>query len=170
MVRPTSPKIKPIAKMLEDPKKELNKTFGPVGALSKLFRVILFELKVSPYRFSMLMDRFLNDPKNQVPDNPKERFNNRGNLNKEFSNPAMSWKVFIKCMKFLQFTELRLTLEARHNDGTITSHRAMIDLRDGSLKDIPLFEEEMAQDPNQKLRVPDDQETFPFLDNDEEEE
>lgn len=170
MVMPKRPKVKPIARMLEDPNKEIHKTYGTVGLLSKLWRVILKDLNIGGYRFSVLMDRFLNDPNNQVPDNPKERFNNRGNLNKEMSNPTMSWKVFCKCMRFLQFTEFRITLEARHTDGKITTHRVMVNLHDG-LKDVPLFEEELAENPDAVVpKVPEDQEPHPFLDGDEDEE
>jgi hypothetical protein len=161
------PKVKPISRMLDDPNKEIHKTYGSVGLLSKLWRVILKDTRVSGYRFSMLMDRFLNDPKNHVPDNPKERFNNRGNLNKEFSNPTMSWKVFCKCMRFMQFLEFRITLEARHHDGTITTHRVMVNLNDG-LKDVPMFDEELADNPDATMpKRPDDQEQIPFLDDED---
>lgn len=156
------PKVKPISRMLEDPNKEIHKTYGHVATLSKLWRIILKDLNIGGYRFSMLMERFLNDPNNHVPNNPKERFNNRGNLNKEMSNPTMSWKVFCKCMRFLQFTEFRITLEARHQDGKITTHRVMVPLV-GTSVDESLFDD-AAADPNAPNRpVPEDQEHLPFL-------
>lgn len=163
-MNPSKPKVKPIARMLDDPHKEVAKTHGSKGLLSKLWRIILLDNKVSHYKFSMLMDHFLNDSSNQALDTPKERFNNRGNLNKEFSNAQMSWKVFCKCMKFMQFTELRLTLEAKHHDGKTTTHKVMVNLKDevNGSSDDPLLDNEHA-------KVPRDQEPIVFLDDDDEE-
>lgn len=164
------PKVKPISRMLDDPNKESHKTYGSVGLLSKLWRIILKDNNVTMYTFSQLMDRFINDPKNRVPNNPRERFNNRGNLNKEMSNPSMSWKVFCKCLTFMGFTDVRVTIEARHESGKITTHRAMMNMKDG-LKEVPLFEEELAADPTISVpRRPEDQEFIEFLYNEGDEE
>ena len=163
------PKVKPIARMIDDPNKEIHKTYGTDGLLSKLWRVILKENNVTGFRFASLMERFLAENRKPRPDNPKEHFDNRGNLNKEFSNPAMSWKVFCKCMRFMRFTEFRITLEARHDDGHISSHRVMVNLSNG-LKENPLFDEETQPTDNTTvLKVPSDQEHIPYLDDDEEE-
>lgn len=163
----TRPKVKPIARMLDDPNKEIHKTYGEVGLLSKLFRIMLKDNNVTGYRFSQYMDRFLNRPSNHTTEDSKTRLNNRGNLNKEMSNSAMSWKVFCKCMRFLQITEFRLTIEARHPDGHISTHRALVNLEDG-LKDVPLFDEEMAADPNRpNPKRPEDQEPHPDLDDED---
>ena len=164
-------KVKPIAKMLDDPNKEVAKTHGEKGLLSKLWRIILLENKISHYKFSNLMDHFLNSQSSQAEDDdPKVRFNNRGNLNKEFSNTQMSWKVFCKCMKFMQFTEFRITIEAKHQDGKVTVHQTMLNLRDNDLKDGLAFEEETEAAPAKRSTVPEDQEPIIFLDDDDEDE
>jgi len=160
------PKVKPIAKMLDDPNKEVAKTHGAKGLLSKLWRLVLLDNKISHYKFSNLMDHYLNKQTNQAMDSPEKRFNNRGNLNKEFSNSQMSWKVFCKCMQFMQFSEIRITLDAKHHDGKITTHQVRLNLKDG-LMDDPDFDDEVTDRPNAK--VPDDQEPINFLDDDDEE-
>jgi hypothetical protein len=165
-------KQRPIQQIMEDPNKAVAKTYSSWGMLSKLWRIILRDNHMNGYRFNVLMDRFLKDPRNSPKKSEGEHFDNRGNLNKEFSNPTMSWKVFIKCMKFMGFKEFRLTIEARHEDGHISVHRTMLNLEENLLLNDPRFAEEMeraleeaANDPDAKnLRVPDDQEPIVYLD------
>ena len=71
------------------------------GVLSKLFRTILVEREITPGVWSSLMARYLNDPYNRIPPNPKDRSSARGNLNKELHRPTMTWKVFRKAILFL---------------------------------------------------------------------
>ena len=47
------------------------------------------------------MARYLNDPYNKIPPNPKDRSSARGNLNKELNRNTMTWKVFRKAILFL---------------------------------------------------------------------
>lgn len=164
-------KAKPIARLLDDPNKEIHKTYGPLGLLSKLWRTMLKDNQISGYRFSMLVERFLNNPKHKVPDNPKERFDNRGNLNKELTNPQMSWKVFIKSLRLQDVLDFKLTIEARHRDGRITRHSVMTVLSEDA-NDFPEFDEALiAIDANVKLpTLPLDQEHIEFLDLDDDEE
>lgn len=171
-------KVRPVQQMLDDPNKGIHKTFGSWGALSKLWRIFLKDNHVSGYRFWRLMDFFLNDPKNRSKKNNAEHTDNRGNLNKEFSNPAMSWKVFCKALRFAQISEFRITVETRHRDGHISTHRTMVNLDDNMLIDDPRFAEELADllenrpegDDVPNLPVPEDQEPIVFLDPDPSEE
>jgi hypothetical protein len=167
-------RVRPVQQMLDDPNKGITKThtYGAWGLLSKLWRIFLKENHVSGYRFWMLMDRYLNDPKNRTKKNNSEHSDNRGNLNKEFSNPTMSWKVFCKALRFAQIIEFRVTLETRHRDGHISTHRAMVNLDDNLLVHDPVFKEELEQrldaqvdNPNAvNLPIPDDQIPIVFLD------
>lgn len=165
-------KIRPITQMLDDPNKGINKTYGGWGVLSKLWRIILKQNQISGYRFSVLMDRYIKDPANRSRKSEGEHFDNRGNLNKEFSNPTMSWKVFLKGMRFMQFIEFRITIEARHRDGHISVHKTMYNLDENLLVNDPRFREEIEAaaeasqtDPNApNLPIPEDQEPMPFMD------
>lgn len=161
-------KVRPISQLLDDPNKGINKTFSSFGALSKLWRVFLRDMQVTGYRFSRLMDHFLNNPKNRSKKNNGEHVDNRGNLHKELSNPAMSWKVFCKALRFGQITDFRITLEARHKDGHISQHRVMVDLENDVLLDDPVFAEEIEAreaDPEaENLPLPDDQDHISYLD------
>lgn len=171
MVSDPRRKVRPINQMLEDPNKGVHKTHGSWGTLSKLWRVMLKDLHVSGYKFSTLMKHYVENPKNWSKKRGDDHADNRGNLNKEFSNPTMSWKVFCKCMKFLQVVEFRLTIEARHRDGHITTHRTMLNLEEDQLINDPRFVEEIEKsqnDPNSpNLPLPEDQEHISYLDPDD---
>jgi len=167
-------KQRPIQQIMDDPNKGVTKTYGSWGLLSKLWRIILRDNHMNGYRFNVLMDRFLKDPRNKPKkDASGEHFDNRGNLNKEFSNPTMSWKVFVKCLHFMGFSEVRVTVECRHEDGHISTHRTMVNLKDNLLLNDPRFvpeelEEQVSareNDPEaENMPVPDDQEPIIFLD------
>lgn len=154
------PKMKPLTRMLEDPNKEIHKTYGTSGLLSKLFRIMLRDLGIGGYRFSLLMEKFLNDPSNSVPANLRDRTSNRGNLNKEFSNSQMSFKVFCKALRFQQLVRFKLILEATHQDGTITVHEVGANLTND---EVPFPDDE--DDANLADKPPaEDQEEIPYLD------
>jgi ribosomal protein S15P/S13E len=118
----------PLAEILEDPNKGVNKTYGEVGSLARLFRTILSDLNIGGYQFTLLMTKFLNDPRNHIPDNKKDQTSNRGNLNKEFQKDTMTWKVFCKALRFLQFTRFRIIIQAERADGATTQHQVEVNL------------------------------------------
>lgn len=71
------------------------------GVLAKLWRLILADRKISPLTWNELMKRYLNDPRNGIPADVRERSSARGNLHKELKRPRMTWKVFLKGLRFL---------------------------------------------------------------------
>lgn len=82
------------------------------GALSRLFREILKDINIQPMAWSSLMERFLDDPRNRIPRNGKDRSSARGNMNKELCRPTMTWKVFRKGLQFLGATSVRFEVHA----------------------------------------------------------
>lgn len=101
--------------LLTAPDKGAGKTPGINGVLSKLFRQLLVDLNVNPMRWGALMADFIKDVRNGVPDNRRDQTSIRGNLTKEFARPQMTWKVFMKAMRFLQVSNVKITLEVTHS-------------------------------------------------------
>ena len=128
MAKENNRKQSAMHRLLDDPEKQIHMTYGVHGALAKLWRRMLSDLRINGFRFSVLMDKYLRDPKNHVPNNKSDRTSNRGNFNKEFSHPQMSWKVFCKGMKFLLVDDMEITVKARHADGTVTIHELFVPL------------------------------------------
>lgn len=152
-------KLSAMTRLLDDPEKQIHMTYGVHGSLAKLWRRMLGDLKINGFRFSVLMDKYLRDPRNHVPNNKSDRTSNRGNFNKEFSFPQMSWKVFCKGMRFLLILRLEITVKAFHQDGSVTTHHLDVPL------DSEAFDDEFADDVDQSKEEPSmDQEEIPYLD------
>ena len=118
----------PISKILSSPDKEVGKTSGPNGMLSRLFRCILQDLNIGPYHWNSLMADYLKDPRNGVPNTRKDHTSMRGNITKEFSRPQMTWKVFCKAMRFFQFVRIDICITAYHKrGGKTTLHSTTVD-------------------------------------------
>lgn len=85
-------------RMLQSPDKGASEASG---VLAKLWRLILAERNITPLAWNELMKRYLNDPRNGIPADVRERSSARGNLHKELKRPRMTWKVFLKGLRFL---------------------------------------------------------------------
>jgi hypothetical protein len=94
-----------------------SQTNGPAGVLSSLFRTIMQKLMVGPEKWGYLMRLYVQDPRNGVPDNDSDRGSTRGNLSTALSNDYMTWKVFVRGLKFLRIMHLRIALELYTEDG-----------------------------------------------------
>lgn len=114
--------------MLHRPDKGMAATHGVAGVLSKLFRQMLIDLNISPMKFSALLADYVRDKRNKVPDNRRDQSSIQGNLTKELSRPDMTWKVFCKGVRFLQFTRFEICLKCYKQDGTHSIHTLPVNL------------------------------------------
>lgn len=128
--------------------KGVSKTAGSAGILSRLFRQMMLDLNISPLKIHELMQAYILDPRNGVPNNRRDQISERGNLTKELARPQMTWKIFCKSLRFIGIRKVRLTLVATHANGVETTHGTFIDF--GSRRDTEEF--------NKSLNQPEDQE------------
>jgi hypothetical protein len=141
-----------ITKILQDPFYYESLAYGYNGILAALARRILGELGVSVPRWQNLMADFVTDARNGVPANQKDRTSMRGNLTKEFSRETMTWKVFIKFLRFLQAVRIVLVLRITWATGRTSEHESRpIDLGHRRplaefLKDVESPDEEDSDD------------------------
>lgn len=155
-----------ITKILENPFYYESLTYGYNGILAALARRIIGELGVSVPRWQSLMADFVSDSRNGVPANQKDRTSMRGNLTKEFSRETMTWKVFIKFLRFLQAIRIVLTLEITWASGRVTEHKSRpIDLGQRQplaefLRDVDSPDEDDSDDPAED-RTPKQQQQQP---------
>lgn len=156
---PKKPRVSPATRILEDPNKEIHKTYGLPGLLAKLWRRILYDRKINGYRYGVLMSLYLESLKS--PNNPVEENQNRGNLNRQLTDPKMSWKTLCKAFRFIRAQRIRFIVEIDYEDGTTMVHRVNADLA-GNHDDIS---NDLDGDDNQPIApLPDDQDSHPFLD------
>lgn len=111
-----------MTKILENPLRHENMARGYGGILAGLFARIIYEMGISVPRWLSLMNDFVHDSQNSKAENQKDRTSMRGNLTKEFSRDQMTWKVFIKGLRFLQIQKIQLTITAYHANGKVTQH------------------------------------------------
>lgn len=115
-----------LTRMLNAPDKEISKTYGANGVLSRLFRTILKDLNIGGIRFGAYLQAYILDGRHGVPANKKDQTSMRGNLTKEFARPQMTWKVFCKALRFLQLVRVEITLHAHHRNGKISVHHTEV--------------------------------------------
>jgi hypothetical protein len=141
-----------LTRILMSHNKDIDKTSGANGVLSRLFRQILWDLNIGPARFGSLLQDYIQDARHGVPNNKKDQTSMRGNITKEFSRAQMTWKVFCKGLRFLQITKIELVIKAHHANPIkignemcrTTIHSTVVDF--GLRKDIHKFIEELDQE------------------------
>ena len=139
-------------KILTSRNKDVDKTSGANGVLSRLFRQILLDLDITGSKFGNLLQDYILDSRHGVPNNRKDQTSMRGNLTKEFSRPQMTWKVFCKALRFLQITKIEFVIKAHHafpiktpyGFSTTSIHSTVVDF--GGRKDTQKFNESLEQD------------------------
>lgn len=109
----SSQKGGPVHEMLTDPQK---KRQSSKNLLTYLWRTILYELNINTRNFEPMVKRYLNDPNSGVRDTTKDRNNHRGNLMKELTNDAITWRVLMKGLRLLEVMEFELVLRVKRRD------------------------------------------------------
>lgn len=108
-----------INRMLDSHDKEIGKARG---ILARMFRKILADANIKYWEWDSLMERYLNNPRNRVPNNTKDRSSARGNLNKELYRETMTWKVFDKALRFLSPVRVRFEVHITWENKRTTIH------------------------------------------------
>ena len=121
-------KVDGMTAILESEDKMVNKTFGPSGVLSRLWRTILRDTGIGPTRYGEILNEHVLNPMNGVPNNRRDQISYRGNLTKELAKSQMTWKVFIKALKFLNVVKIELTIKAYHSNAKVTQHMTVVRL------------------------------------------
>ena len=98
------------------------------GVLARLFRTILYERGIDGPRWEVLMQRVLDDPRSPAPRNSKDRSSLKGNLNKAFRAPRMTWKTFEKAMRLLSPESMTFEVHLKWFNGETTIHNVTQDL------------------------------------------
>ena len=133
-------------RVLKDSNKLVSEATGPLAAL---FRKILRDQGINNYRFGLLVNAYLDDPRNGIPKNGKDRSSTRGNLQKEVFRPSMTFKVFRKALLLLAPDEIELIVKLKWGNGHTTAHSVIMD---NSLTDIEA--EDLLESANQLPEPP----------------
>lgn len=134
--------------------KKLSKEIVSGGAdsvLAIMYRDILEGLGLNHSALSSLMERFLSDRRNGVPQNIKDRASARGNIRKELFGVSLSWKSLFKGLRFIHVSKLQLTITLHHDNGRTTVHGTkIINLGD------PIYTDDFEEEGEKKLNESND--------------
>lgn len=151
-----------LQKFLHHPQKQVG---AARGVLSRLFRLILADLRINHMLWNKLMRRYLDDPRNGIPNNSKDRSSHRGNLSKELRRAKMTWNVFEKGIRFLGPKWFRITIDMGWESGRVTTHTILVpNQRQGVTLPVEGGEEEDYNpvDPGFREGIPSHQEADPL--------
>lgn len=84
------------------------------------------DLQLTPSQMNKNMLAWLDDPRNGIPNNGAMRSSERGNLIKEMTKPNMTWKVFMKCIRFLRPLNIKLSFELEWAGRRFTTHELSV--------------------------------------------
>lgn len=99
---------------------------GVKGVLAHLFRMMVKTIIANPHRWGVFMVRFLDDPRNNIPNNASDRSSARGNLNKELERPDMTWPVFRKGVLFLNPAKAIFRIVLHMPDRTVKRYEMVL--------------------------------------------
>jgi hypothetical protein len=96
--------------------------------LASLFRKIMYELGITPSKFSIMLERYIVNAGLPGTDNSRDAATMRGNIKKELLKTTMTWNNFIKGLKFLNAIRLELKITIHYNEDKKTSHTIAFNL------------------------------------------
>ena len=130
------------------------------GLLAGLWRKILYDMGITPVRWNLLIDEYL-DKQSGNKTNRFDRANTRSALNSELFEPAMTMKTLIKGLKVLNCDDLQIQISVtkRGKKGTTVFGGILNPDHLASLLEEPLFRENKK--PQKKVEAVDENYTQP---------
>ena len=104
----------------------LGQNHGIQFILSNILTKLMVQAGMTGHQWHTLIDEFARSEVDH-PDNRKDMASIRGNLNKEFTREKMTFKVFCKAMKFLQFPSWKITITATMRNGQVIQYEQCIE-------------------------------------------
>jgi hypothetical protein len=116
-----------LMRILNRTDKGASRAYGSGGVLSRLWAQMLQDLNVNIARWNDYMHSFVTDPRNGIAPIKKEQTSARGNLTKEFGRPHMTWKVFMKALRFLKVVKVEIAIKCHYASGNTSTHGTTVD-------------------------------------------
>lgn len=102
--------------------------------IAKLFRVILVDLDISLDKYTILRNKWLNNPANHIKNDRTSRATASSNLTKDIIRDTMTEPVLLKLLNILKVESLSVTISLkRRGFSKATEHTVMIEDLPGHL-------------------------------------
>lgn len=106
---------------------------GPQSArtvVKALFTKIIEDLGITQTTWKRLMDSYLKDPLNHIPNNREAYVQERSALTKNFvSNDFMTWVMLCRALRFIRIKRFKISLTMVHSNNSTTEHGMWVNLR-----------------------------------------
>lgn len=110
--------------LLRDPDKRVKEARG---VLTAIWRQFLRLRDIDGFKWDRHMRNYLDDPRNGIRQNSRDRSTERGNTNKELlKSDNLTWGRFLKGMNFLEPLKVEFTVRATFKDGVTQEVRATL--------------------------------------------
>lgn len=90
-----------------------DKDIGNSQGLGYIWRKLLVALSIKPDSWLIHLNHYINDPSNRVPNDPKSKATERGNIEKALFDIDITWAQFQKGIKILRYSLKSVTLVLR---------------------------------------------------------
>ncbi len=98
------------------------------GILSSLINKIFKDQHIEAARFHALLQTYLEDPLNGIPQTSHGISSARSNHIKEIKKSSISWKWFIRTLKILRLNHFTLTITVHRKNMEDTNHSVEVNL------------------------------------------
>lgn len=79
--------------------------------LRQMVQILMMKVGITPRTWDVLVERWLNDPKNRISSNPADRSTERNNIRKALiEKPSYTWQSFIRGLSILGVRSATLTV------------------------------------------------------------
>jgi hypothetical protein len=83
------------------------------GVLTRVYKLFVVSFgKDRTTVWNKLMDQYVVDPNNNIPDDRAKQTSAKGNLKREYLGQQLTWLKFCEAMRFAKFTKLKMTFTA----------------------------------------------------------
>lgn len=110
------------------------------ATLSALRERILADLNISENRFELLLSQYIAQAK-KVAGSKEPRHTTRSGWRRELEKETMSFKTFVRLMRFLNVVQFRVIAELNHDEGHVSIHETAVDLG-GAVTHQDIFDED----------------------------
>jgi hypothetical protein len=94
------------------------------GILTRVFKYFLVSFgKDITSTWNQLMDKYVTDPTNNIPNDRSKQTSAKGNAKREYLAPQLSFAKFCEAMRFAQFKRLDIIFIAEDEKGEVMSQR-----------------------------------------------
>ena len=107
------------------------------GVLTRVYKLFVVSFgKDRTTVWNKLMDQYVVDPNNNIPDDRAKQTSAKGNLKREYLGQQLTWLKFCEAMRFAKFTKLKMTFTATDENGLSMRTEELLNFQNATSDDF----------------------------------